>query len=238
MIEAQGIAIESLKSENADLKLRHKEMKEVQDDENSSLKKRLAALESSVTSLESSPAITPTSSIPNSPQVRGKKERRAATLLRSIANPATSPAGQFGGALDAIMTGQNAKYPNEELPKSWTTLIRLLHETNALKEEGIFRKSGALGDILKLKEMLNRGDFGISKEAFEKKYHSGDVHVIACALKQFITELSTELIPPSNYEDAINCLSISDEASCRIVYIYELINSLPVICSFFYCLDL
>ena len=51
---------------------------------------------------------------------------------------------------------QYALYPKETVPKVFTVLEKLLKDMNALKEQGIFRLSGSLNDIYKLKEMLNK----------------------------------------------------------------------------------
>ena len=224
MIEAQEITIQSLKLEQDELKAKHQESEgrisrlEVEVEVLSDLKARIAKLEAGTGSNEGSASTTPVTSAPSTPASK-RKERRG-TLLRAIGASATV---QFGGTLETIMSSQAAKFPNEELPKAWTTLVRLLHETHGLEEEGktmmfpqnrqapfhsqvmcfsldsgIFRKSGALGEINKLKDMLNTGHFNLTKDQFEKKFN-GDVHVLACALKQWVTELEEPIIPACMY---------------------------------------
>ena len=138
MIEAQEITIQSLKLEQDELKAKYQKSEgrisrlELEVEILSDLKARIAKLEAGASSNEGSASTTPVTSAPSTPASK-RKERRG-TLLRAIGASATV---QFGGTLEAIMSSQAAKFPNEELPKAWTTLVRLLRETNGLEEEGM-----------------------------------------------------------------------------------------------------
>lgn len=92
------------------------------------------------------------------------------------------------------MRDQYQVFPEEPLPKVFTTLLQMIRSNNGLVSEGIFRVSGALSEITRLKDALNKG-------AFDMQF-SGDCNTPACALKQWITELKEPLIP-RNFYDAV-----------------------------------
>ncbi len=125
----------------------------------------------------------------------------------------------FGVSISDIMRNQAAAFPHEKLPRVWTTLVRLLHKLNGLEQEGIFRMSGSSSDIDRLKETLNKG-------AFDAEY-DGDAHVVACAMKQWIAELSEPLIPRRVYEETIAAVEVPGGDSAVMPYIYQSLRELP-----------
>lgn len=135
--------------------------------------------------------------------------REARDKLRALKFPS------FGVTLADIMSQQRDAFPKDELPRVWTTLVRLIRENNGLEAEGIFRMSGASFEIDRLKDTLNKGAFDISFE--------GDVNTAACALKQWFGELAEPLIPPANYDDILDVMRdapanmAAEEVSKRLV---------------------
>lgn len=124
----------------------------------------------------------------------------------------------FGVTLEEIMSRQAAAFPDDVLPKVWTTLVRLVREGDGLLQEGIFRMSGSRMDIDRLKETLNKGAFDVA--------YSGDRHTVACALKQWIAELAEPLVTPSVYEATVAAMELSDTAAV-LPHVYQAVRGLP-----------
>ena len=95
----------------------------------------------------------------------------------------------FGVSLQSIMVAQQSLAPNDPLPIVFSTLLSMLLQNNGLVSEGIFRLSASLGEVNRLKASLDKG-------AFEVQY-IGDPNAPACALKQWVGELSPPLIDES-----------------------------------------
>ena len=112
------------------------------------------------------------------PVVRGKSRADAERAFRKFPS--------FGVSLASIMAAQQALFPDEPLPCVFVTLRRLVVDNGGLRSEGIFRLSGNLAEVDRLKAALNKG-------AFDVQYR-GDPNAPACALKQWIGELSPPLL--------------------------------------------
>ena len=75
-----------------------------------------------------------------------------------------------------------------ELPSVVYRCIEYLDAKNAINEEGIFRLSGSLTEIQKLKERFNtEGDVDLLSGMY-------DVHAIAGLLKLFLRELASPIL--------------------------------------------
>lgn len=125
----------------------------------------------------------------------------------------------FGVSLADIMKAQHAAYPQETLPKVWTTMVRLIVENGGLDAEGIFRMSGASFEIDRLKETLNKGAFEID--------FAGDVNTVACALKQWIAELAEPLIPSERHVHIIDILASAVDPKDAVPELVNELKALP-----------
>jgi hypothetical protein len=125
----------------------------------------------------------------------------------------------FGVCLDEIMRYQSVAFPKEKVPLVWTSLVRMLHSLKGMEQEGIFRMSGSSSDIDRLKDTLNKGAFDVE--------FTGDAHVVACALKQWISELTEPVVPRYMYETTIAAVEMPGGDAIVMPYIYQSLRELP-----------
>lgn len=90
------------------------------------------------------------------------------------------------------MQKQAESFPDLPLPLVFTTLVHMIRSNDGLRSEGIFRLSGSLAEVQRLKGTLDKGAFDVQ--------FRGDCNTPACALKQWIAELSEPLVPRAQYE--------------------------------------
>jgi hypothetical protein len=134
----------------------------------------------------------------------------------------------FRASLDDILFHQAFFFPHETLPKAWTTLVNLFRKSGGLKEERIFEVSGELPEILSLCESLDAGKF-----EFE---YSGDIHVIASALKRWLSELVHPVIPHDLYASFLAIVKDNEAISdkCIASMLHEKLAEMPASsCSLF-----
>jgi hypothetical protein len=74
-------------------------------------------------------------------------------------------------------------------------------------------------DIDRLKETLNKGAFDVA--------FSGDANTVACALKQWFSEMAEPLIPRRMYDATIAGVEAPGGDAAQLAYIYQSIRDLP-----------
>jgi hypothetical protein len=94
----------------------------------------------------------------------------------------------FKVTLASLMASQSRVVPDEVLPKIFTTLVSMIVANKGLASEGIFRLSGSVAEVARLRATLDKGAFNVE--------FSGDPNTPACVLKQWIGELQEPLVPP------------------------------------------
>jgi len=119
----------------------------------------------------------------------------------------------FGTNLSEMMTLQKKQYPKLGVPLILTTLTDAIIKFEGCTVEGIFRVSGELDKIQKLKLQLELGNYEIT--ALDSNPHN-----FAALLKLWLRELTEPLIPQNKYEECImNC---NDPKMC-----VEILEKLP-----------
>ncbi|KAM7296257.1 rho GTPase-activating protein 44 [Ixodes scapularis] len=91
--------------------------------------------------------------------------------------------------------------------------------TYGMDEEGLFRITGSVSKVKKLKSAFNAGIVDLSE--FER-----DPHTIASILKQYLRELPEPLMTFSLYEDWMKAASIPD-LNTRLQALWQVVNNLP-----------
>jgi len=86
--------------------------------------------------------------------------------------------------------------------------------------------SGPSADIQRLKDMLQAGTFVLSDADFEQLY-AGDVNTLACALKQWISELASPVIPHTMYDEALRTVQQATPDAVTIKSVYAFVRELP-----------
>ena len=100
----------------------------------------------------------------------------------------------FGVSLDSIMGNQQPVFPDEKVPVVYRTMVKLVRDNDGFCSEGIFRLSGEKGEIVRLKDQLQKGVFDLE--------FRGDPNVPACALKQWVGELKPSIVP-ANFRERV-----------------------------------
>lgn len=101
----------------------------------------------------------------------------------------------FRNTLSNIMKMQQAKYPEEKVPRVLDVCLKSLAELGGFKSEGIFRISIPKEELEALIKQFDSGDFTIK---------STNPNVPAALLKQWLRMLEEPLIPSMLYSQALS----------------------------------
>ncbi|XP_029479052.1 rho GTPase-activating protein 12-like isoform X3 [Oncorhynchus nerka] len=121
----------------------------------------------------------------------------------------------FGCSLSDLCQRENASVP------SFLTMCIDHMENNALNVDGLYRVSGNLAVIQKLRFAVNHDE----KVDLEEGQWE-DIHVITGALKMFFRELPEPLFTYNLFHDFVNAIKIPDYMQ-RVQSIKELVKQLP-----------
>ncbi|XP_036822156.1 rho GTPase-activating protein 12 isoform X6 [Oncorhynchus mykiss] len=121
----------------------------------------------------------------------------------------------FGCSLSDLCQRENASVP------SFVTMCIDHMENNALNVDGLYRVSGNLAVIQKLRFAVNHDE---KVDLEEGKWE--DIHVTTGALKMFFRELPEPLFTYSLFHDFVNAIKIPDYMQ-RVQSIKELVKQLP-----------
>ncbi|XP_071232060.1 rho GTPase-activating protein 12-like isoform X4 [Salvelinus alpinus] len=121
----------------------------------------------------------------------------------------------FGCSLSDLCQGENASVP------SFVTMCIDHVENNALNVDGLYRVSGNLAVIQKLRFAVNHDE---KVDLEEGKWE--DIHVTTGALKMFFRELPEPLFTYNLFHDFVNAIKIPDYVQ-RVQSIKELVKQLP-----------
>ncbi|XP_055740100.1 rho GTPase-activating protein 12-like isoform X4 [Salvelinus fontinalis] len=121
----------------------------------------------------------------------------------------------FGCSLSDLCQGENASVP------SFVTMCIDHVENNALNVDGLYRVSGNLAVIQKLRFAVNHDE---KVDLEEGKWE--DIHVTTGALKMFFRELPEPLFTYNLFHDFVNAIKIPDYMQ-RVQSIKELVKQLP-----------
>ncbi|XP_023865922.1 rho GTPase-activating protein 12 isoform X4 [Salvelinus sp. IW2-2015] len=121
----------------------------------------------------------------------------------------------FGCSLSDLCQGENASVP------SFVTMCIDHVENNALNVDGLYRVSGNLAVIQKLRFAVNHDE---KVDLEEGKWE--DIHVTTGALKMFFRELPEPLFTYNLFHDFVNAIKIPDYVQ-RVQSIKELVKRLP-----------
>uniref|UniRef100_A0A673YJU8 Rho GTPase activating protein 12 n=1 Tax=Salmo trutta TaxID=8032 RepID=A0A673YJU8_SALTR len=121
----------------------------------------------------------------------------------------------FGCSLSDLCQRENASVP------SFVTMCIDHMENNALNVDGLYRVSGNLAVIQKLRFAVNHDE---KVDLEEGKWE--DIHVTTGALKMFFRELPEPLFTYNLFHDFVNAIKIPDYMQ-RVQSIKELVKQLP-----------
>ena len=109
-----------------------------------------------------------------------------------------------------------------------------LIEEKGLQSDGLYRVSGNLSSIQKIRCSVDAGSYPSLKHTIfyvliTDKYgpllNETDVHVLSGTLKMFFRELSESLFPPSSTKEFLSAAKLSGKA--RLIKFDSLIKELP-----------
>lgn len=123
------------------------------------------------------------------------------------------PEPVFGSTLSAICQHENSLVPK------FIRVITEVIESKGLETDGIYRVSGNLSAVQKIRCQADQDDYKalVAEE---------DIHVLTGALKLFFRELSEPLFPISLHKEYTSAMQMP-QAATRIKKFEELLNRLP-----------
>ncbi|KAF8784538.1 rho GTPase-activating protein 15-like [Argiope bruennichi] len=119
----------------------------------------------------------------------------------------------FGCHLETLCTRENRK-----VPKFVSTCIEVIEEKE-LTADGLYRASGNLSQVQKIRMHVNQDDYSCLKE-------EEDVHVLTGALKMFFREMKEPLFPFNMFEKFMNAIALPDAIS-KLEALKKLVQKMP-----------
>ena len=141
-------------------------------------------------------------------------ERRGNKAPTKSAEKPSNPI--FGSPLEEVM----ARDPSAKVPRVIQDGIAYMYR-KGLKDEGIFRLSGAKGDVDSLKAAYDYGE-DVDLQAIK------DPNVIASLLKLYLRELPEPLLPAKDYDAYIAAVQLGDDEQV-VAKLTELMENVPKI---------
>uniref|UniRef100_A0A0N4Z985 WW domain-containing protein n=1 Tax=Parastrongyloides trichosuri TaxID=131310 RepID=A0A0N4Z985_PARTI len=125
------------------------------------------------------------------------------------------PEPVFGSTLEII-----CKQEQSIVPKFLTVITKIIEE-KGLETDGLYRVSGNLSTIQKIRCKVDQYNYDDIK-------NEEDVHVLTGTLKLFFRELSEPLFPINMNKDFVNSIQTSQQDT-RFTKIDDLLNKLPLV---------
>ncbi|GFR13635.1 rho GTPase-activating protein 15 [Trichonephila clavata] len=119
----------------------------------------------------------------------------------------------FGCHLETLCVRENRK-----VPKFVSTCIEVIEEKE-LTADGLYRASGNLSQVQKIRIHVNQDDYTCLKE-------EDDVHVLTGALKMFFREMKEPLFPFSMFDKFLNAIALPD-ANSKLEALKKLVHKMP-----------
>jgi len=131
--------------------------------------------------------------------LRGTEKKQAGAGVESEGTAAdvvkyAPTTGIFGKSVQQLMEQQKSQYPRLQVPYILVFLADAIIRQDGQHSDGIFRLSGALPSMDKVKARLNAGDY----------VEPSDVHDASGLFKYFLRSLPDPLVPTDLYDAAIN----------------------------------
>ncbi|PRD22190.1 UNVERIFIED_CONTAM: Rho GTPase-activating protein 15 [Trichonephila clavipes] len=175
-------------------------------------------------SLQSRDYTTGKNDVENEVVLPAEKKRKIRDKLRQffVRRPTQESLREKGILLDEPVFGCHLETlcarENRKVPKFVSTCIEVIEEKE-LTADGLYRASGNLSQVQKIRIHVNQDDYSCLKE-------EDDVHVLTGALKMFFREMKEPLFPFSMFDKFLNAIALPD-ANSKLEALKKLVHKMP-----------